>query len=266
MRRGLARSRAQAAALVRSGAVSVDGRASRKPAELVADTATVTLQTGAASPWVNRGAEKLAHALETWPLSVRGRRCLDIGASTGGFTDVLLAAGAERVVALDVGHGQLHPRLAADPRVTNVEGRSIRGCAPADLGGTFDAVVADLSFISLSLVVGTIATMLSPPAADHQPWVVMLVKPQFEVGRERLGKNGIVTNPTARADALRAVVAEATSAGLHVHGLERSPLTGAHGNVEYLLWVQSDRSARMDPDQVAERILELTTDDPEEAR
>jgi 23S rRNA (cytidine1920-2'-O)/16S rRNA (cytidine1409-2'-O)-methyltransferase len=232
----------------------------------VQEVAAIDIAAGARTPWVNRGAQKLAHAMTTWPLGVQGRRCLDVGASTGGFTQVLLSEGARQVVALDVGHGQLRPELAADPRVVNLEGRSIRGCRPADLGGTFDAIVADLSFISLGLVLPTLASLLAPATAAQAPWAVLLVKPQFEVGRERLGKNGIVTNPRARADALRTVIADAATAGLHLHGLERSPLTGSHGNVEYLLWVQSDPSARMDPEHVEARIVDHSMDDPEEAR
>lgn len=230
-----------------------------KSAFTVTSTDELWVDSGLVSPWVNRGADKLAHALTTWSLPVAGRRCLDIGASTGGFTQVLLAQGAGHVVALDVGHGQLHPEVAGDERVTNREGTSIRDVGPDDLGAPFDVIVADVSFISLRLVVAPIARLLA-----EQGWCVLLVKPQFEVGRERLGKNGVVVRASHRADALTAVVAAADGVGLTAYGLIESPLTGTHGNREYLLWVQSDPSGKMGEEVWRDRIETLTADRPRE--
>lgn len=243
--------------MIREGAVTVGGAQVRRPA-LVVDPATeLHVDPARLTRYVNRGAEKLAHALATWHLPVAGARCLDVGASTGGFTQVLLEAGAEHVVALDVGHGQLHPDVAADPRVDNREGTSIRDLATGDLGDRFDVVVADLSFISLRLVLGRLAEQLRPSG-----WCVVLVKPQFEVGRERLARTGVVTSAHQRAEVLTAVVAAAADAGLTAYGIVRSPLTGTQGNVEYLLWLQSDPSGRMGPDEVAKTVAEVAQDRP----
>ena len=195
-------------------------------------------------------------AFDAWAargLSADGRRCLDVGASTGGFTQVLLSRGAAHVVALDVGHDQLVPELRAHPRVTERSGTSIRDVTVEDLGGTFELVVGDLSFISLTLVLAPIAA-LAAPGAD----VVLLVKPQFEVGRGRLSKNGIVTDPRHRRQALTDVLAAAEAAGLGVNGLERSPISGGEGNTEYLLWAKSGVSGTMDPDALSAAVRGLS--------
>lgn len=210
--------------------------------------------------WVGRAAHKLEHAFTSWEargLTAEGRHCLDVGASTGGFTQVLLARGATDVVALDVGHGQLVAEIRDDPRVTERSGTSIRDVTPGDLGGTFDLVVGDLSFISLTLVLAPIAA-LAAPGAD----VVVLVKPQFEVGRGRLSKNGIVTDPRHRRQALTDVLAAATEAGLGVNGLERSPISGGEGNTEYLLWARSGVSGTMDPDALTAAVRGLSKGGP----
>lgn len=207
------------------------------------------------SPWVNRGAEKLQHALDEWGVPVAGRRALDVGASTGGFTQVLLQAGARHVTALDVGHGQLHPILRRDPRVENREGASIRDLDPDSVHG-IGVVVADLSFISLRLVLPVMRAVLEPDGD-----MVLLVKPQFEVGRERLGKHGVVTSPDHRAQAIRDVIAAARDLGLHVHGLIRSPVRGTHGNREYLLWLRPEASGRMDPATIADLATATTRDE-----
>lgn len=205
---------------------------------------------------MGRAAYKLEHAFDAWAargLSADGRRCLDVGASTGGFTQVLLSRGAAHVVALDVGHDQLVPELRAHPRVTERSGTSIRDVTVEDLGGTFELVVGDLSFISLTLVLAPIAA-LAAPGAD----VVLLVKPQFEVGRGRLSKNGIVTDPRHRRQALTDVLAAAEAAGLGVNGLERSPISGGEGNTEYLLWAKSGVSGTMDPDALSAAVRGLS--------
>ncbi|KGN36117.1 hypothetical protein N803_09465 [Knoellia subterranea KCTC 19937] len=257
MRRGLARSRGEARELIEAGAVSVNGRAARKPAS-PADEATVVEVTSDGPRWVGRAAHKLDHAFSTWSqagLSAEGRECLDVGASTGGFTQVLLAQGARHVVALDVGHDQLVAELREDVRVTERSGTSIRDVTREDLG-TFDVIVGDLSFISLRLVLAPVAA-LARPGAD----VVLLVKPQFEVGRGRLSKNGIVTDPRHRRQALTDVLSTADEVGLGIHGLTRSPIHGGEGNTEYLLWARSGISGTMDPSAVASAIRDLSQEE-----
>jgi len=254
VRRGLARSRGEARELVEAGLVTLDGRVARKPAS-AADVSSVLEVSQDHPRWVGRAAHKLDHALRTWSalgLTAAERDCLDVGASTGGFTQVLLAHGARHVVALDVGRDQLVAELRQDPRVTERSGTSVRDVGPEDLG-TFDVVVADLSFISLTLVLEPIAR-LSKPGAD----VVVLVKPQFEVGRGRLSKSGIVTDPRYRRQALKDVVDAAGKAGLGIHGVIRSPIHGGEGNTEYLLWARSGVSGTMDHDAVNAAVRELS--------
>ncbi len=233
VRRRLARSRAQARDLVQGGRVSVAGRLVTKPSYAVPPGAVVDVRDGGPS-WVSRSAVKLVGALALFGphgLSAQGLRCADLGASTGGFTEVLLHEGAEHVVAVDVGHGQLVPALARDPRVTELSGRTVRGLTAEQIGGPVDLVVADLSFISLTLVLPEIAGLMAPTGD-----ALLLVKPQFEVGRGRLGKNGLVRRPADRASAVTEVARVAVAVGLTPLGLARSPLTGSTGNVEYLLW------------------------------
>ena len=251
VRRGLARSRTTAAEVISRGLVSVDGQVVRRPARDVEPAEDIDL-FGPGGPWVGRAAYKLLGALDAFAsqgLSVEGRRCLDIGASTGGFTQVLLHHGASLVVALDVGHDQLAPQLASNPRVVERSRINIRDVASEDLGGPFDVVVADLSFISLRLVLGTVADLV---AADGD--VIALIKPQFEVGRARLGKGGIVRDQVARIEAIRGVVDTAASLGLRLAGLLASPLTGSTGNQEYLGW-WSAHSALGPSDVDIERVV-----------
>lgn len=192
--------------------------------------------------WVGRAAYKLLGALDSFEprgLTVAGRRCLDVGASTGGFTQVLLRHHAAHVTALDVGHGQLVPDLATDPRVAERSGTSIRDLTPEDLGGRYDLVVVDLSFISLRLVFPTLAALIDPRGD-----LVVLIKPQFEVGKERLGKGGVVRSDPHRRDALLAVLRAAADVGLQLRGLITSPIQGSAGNREYLGWWTPGRSHR----------------------
>lgn len=252
---GLARSRGQAQDLIRSGRVKVAGNVVDKASYAVPRGADVAVDRPE-HDWVGRGAEKLRHAFAEWALeglTATGRRCLDVGASTGGFTQVLLRAGAAHVTALDVGHGQLSAEIAADDRVTDLPGRNIRDVGPEDLGPAFDLVVADLSFISLTTVLPVMGALL----ASHGDMVV-LVKPQFEVGRERLGKGGLVRRSRDRAAAIQGVVDTAEQAGLGVKGLTRSVVTGTHGNVEYLLWLTAAGSGMMNPPEITVRIEQLT--------
>lgn len=239
-----------------SGLVTVDGVPATKPSSPVTDTEVLVVEHDGPR-WVGRAAHKLDAALQAWGpvgLRVRGRRCVDVGASTGGFTQVLLAAGAHHVAAVDVGHGQLAPEVAGDPRVTEHSGTTVRGLDPQALGGPADLVVADLSFISLTLVMADLAGLMGRDAD-----LVVLVKPQFEVGRGRLNRQGLVTDPRDRTAALQRVVDAVTDAGLHVHGIRTSPITGTTGNVEYLLWARSVPSDTMSPDRVRDTVREITS-------
>jgi len=291
VRRGLARSREQAADAISSGRVLVAGIPATKAATVVDGTTSIALAQGDDPGWASRGAHKLlggfaafgvpspeglpadrdeteAAAVDHQPvgeqpvgeqpegessgektvatghvagdgrrraLTVAGRRCLDVGASTGGFTDVLLRHGAASVVAVDVGYGQLLWRLRSDPRVRVLDRVNVRALTPDEIGEPVDLVVGDLSFISLTLVLPALRTCAAPDAD-----FVLLVKPQFEVGRERLGAGGVVRDPALHAEAVRDVAAAAAGLGLGVRGVTASPLPGPAGNVEYLLWLAAD--------------------------
>ncbi|GGL43823.1 TlyA family RNA methyltransferase [Planomonospora parontospora] len=242
VRRRLARSREQAAQLIEAGRVTVGGRTAAKPATQV-DTASAIVVTEAEEgpDYVSRGAHKLVGALEAFGpagLSVRGRRCLDAGASTGGFTDVLLREGAAHVLAVDVGYGQLAWSLRTDERVTVMERVNVRDLTPEMVGEAPTLVVGDLSFISLRLVLPALAACAAPEAD-----FAMLVKPQFEVGRERVGAGGVVRDPVLRAQAVRDVAAAARALGLVVRGVTASPLPGPSGNVEYVIWLGKGEGA-----------------------
>lgn len=247
----MARTRSQAAQLIRAGRVLLDEVVVTRASAPVSDGQEVSLRAAVHDEtswivrgWVGRGSLKLDHALTVWEpegLLVRDRRCLDVGASTGGFTQVLLERGADHVVALDVGRDQLDPRVAVDPRVTERSGTNVRDVDPHEVGGPFDVVVADLSFISLTLVLPALQA-LSSPGAD----LVLLVKPQFEVGRERLGRDGLVRRVQDRYDVLEALDGSARAAGLAPVDLHRSPVVGGTGNVEYLWWLRRCPDGMMD--------------------
>lgn len=230
MRRGLATTRAEAQRLINDGLVTVGGAPAAKPATQVAPDQPVAV-ADAGQAWASRGGHKLAGALEVLGVDVAGRRCLDAGASTGGFTDVLLDRGAAAVIAVDVGYGQLAWRLRTDPRVVVRDRTNVRHLAPGDLPGPPpDVVVADLSFISLRLVLPALAAV-ADVAADH----VLLVKPQFEAGAGGVGKGGVVRDPAVWAAALRGVAAAGATEGLGVAGGTVSPLPGPSGNIEFFL-------------------------------
>jgi len=236
VRRGLARSREHAVALIADGRVTVGGQAATKPATGVEAGAPVVVRTDPDQPsWVSRGAHKLLGALEAFPVDVQGRRALDAGASTGGFTQVLLGRGAREVVAVDVGYGELAWALRTDERVVVHERTNVRELTPEAIGGPVDLVVADLSFISLRLVLPAI-TACAEPGADLLP----MVKPQFEVGRDRLGAGGVVRDLTHRADAVATVAQAAADLGWGTAGVVASPLPGPAGNVEFFLWLRRD--------------------------
>ncbi|WP_369372128.1 TlyA family RNA methyltransferase [Promicromonospora sp. Populi] len=239
VRRGLARSRRHAAELVASGRVAVAGRVVAKPSSAVSDGEEVSVAPGPdpEHEFASRAALKLAGALDALarvpggPV-VEGAFCADLGASTGGFTDVLLRRGAAHVIAVDVGHDQLVPALRGDDRVTVVEGFNVRDLTPGDLARLPDLVVADLSFISLTVVLPAVAGVLRPGAQ-----ALLMVKPQFEVGRERLGSGGVVRDSALHAEAVTTVVRAAERLGLRVRAVVPSPLPGPSGNREFFVWL-----------------------------
>jgi 23S rRNA (cytidine1920-2'-O)/16S rRNA (cytidine1409-2'-O)-methyltransferase len=251
VRRNLARSRDHGAELIAAGRVTVNGQRAVKPATAVTVDADVVVRDDPDRPdYVSRGGHKLAGALAAFTprgLVVAGRRCLDAGASTGGFTDVLLRAGAAEVVAVDVGYGQLAWSLQSDDRVVVHDRTNIRDLTPQTVGGLVDLVVGDLSFISLRLVLDALIG-LTRPEGD----LVLMVKPQFEVGKERLGKGGVVREPALRVDAVVQVAAEAAARGWGAVGVATSPLPGPAGNVEFFLWLRHGAPTVTETDIAAE--------------
>ena len=262
VRRGLARSREQAGDLVAAGLVAVAGQRASKPATQVARDAPITVTETDEPGYVSRGGHKLAGALAVFggfrgvappgqhsaDLVVEGRNALDAGASTGGFTDVLLRAGAAHVVAADVGYGQLAWSLRTDPRVTVMDRVNVRALGPVT--PVPDLVVADLSFISLTLVLPALVTAATPEAD-----FVLLVKPQFEVGKGRVGAGGVVRDTTDRSASIQKVAGAAAGLGLGVQGITASPLPGPAGNVEYFLWLRRD-APPLDEERLARAIEE----------
>ncbi|WP_068025116.1 TlyA family RNA methyltransferase [Nocardia mexicana] len=239
VRRGLARSREHAVELIGAGRVLINGTVASKPATAVElGTPLLVRDEPDEVQWASRGAHKLLGALEAFEphgVTVAGKRCLDAGASTGGFTDVLLSRGAREVVAADVGYGQLVWRLRSDDRVRVHDRTNVRALTPDVIGGTVELVVADLSFISLGLVLPAL-TQCCAPGADLLP----MVKPQFEVGKQRVGSGGVVRDPALRAEAVREVAGAAAALGLRPRGVVASPLPGPSGNVEYFLWLRKE--------------------------
>jgi 23S rRNA (cytidine1920-2'-O)/16S rRNA (cytidine1409-2'-O)-methyltransferase len=227
--RGVAPSRERARALILAGQVKVDGLIVSKAGAAVGEQAQVEL-VAPDHPYVGRGGVKLAHALDVFAVVVAGRRALDVGASTGGFTDVLLQRGATSVIALDVGRGQLDWRLRTDPRVVVRERVNARALTDRDVPHAVDLVTIDVSFISLRLIFPALPPFLAPDAD-----IVALVKPQFEAGRDEVGKHGLVTDPDVHDAVIARVTAEAAAGGLSRVGMTPSPITGATGNQEFFL-------------------------------
>jgi 23S rRNA (cytidine1920-2'-O)/16S rRNA (cytidine1409-2'-O)-methyltransferase len=256
VRRGLATSRAEAAMAVGSGRVLVGGRPASKPGAMVAGADPIAF-TGPARRFVSRGGEKLDAALDRFSIDVTGRRALDAGASTGGFTDCLLSRGAAAVVAVDVGYGQLDWGLRNDPRVTVLERTNARSLEPGMLPFRPDLVTADLSFISLELVVPALARC----AADEADFV-LLVKPQFEAGREAVSAGGVVRSRDDRRAAVEQVAAACRDAGLAVRGVTGSPLLGPAGNAELFLWAAARGEEIPDVAAALERALDEAGDAP----
>ncbi|WP_217184392.1 TlyA family RNA methyltransferase [Streptomyces sp. AC495_CC817] len=251
--RGLARSRSHAATLIADGLVSVDGRPVVKASTPVDESSELTV--AGADHYVGRAAHKLIAALDGFAIPVDGRLALDMGASTGGFTQVLRERGARRVLAVDVGHGQLAPSIAEDPGVVLVEGYNVRHMTSENLAAATgeqprpDLIVGDLSFISLELVLPAVAGVAADPSD-----IVLLVKPQFEVGRTAV-RGGLVTDPATRADAVSRTVWSAWDAGFGMLGILPSPILGTHGNTEYLVHLAPGRGS--DPSEWSDRINTL---------
>ncbi len=254
VRRGLARSREHAQRLISEGRVAVAGASATKAATQVDDAAALVVGPGETGPdYVSRGAHKLLGALERFDPEgtlVRGRVVLDAGASTGGFTDVLLRRGAAHVFAVDVGYGQLAWSLRSDERVTAMDRTNIRGLTVADLPQRPGLIVADLSFISLRLVLPVLADLAAPDAD-----LLLMVKPQFEVGREALGSGGVVRDPQLREEAVHGIAVAAWDAGLGTAGVVASPLPGPRGNVEYFLHLRAG-AGPVDPAEVRRAVEE----------
>ncbi|WP_407553834.1 TlyA family RNA methyltransferase [Streptomyces sp. Pv4-95] len=255
VRRKLARSREHASQLIAAGRVTVGGATATKSATQVETSAAVVVREDEGDPdYVSRGGHKLAGAFAAFVpqgLKIEGRRALDAGASTGGFTDVLLRAGAGHVVAVDVGYGQLAWSLQSDDRVSVKDRTNVRELTLEQIDSTpVDLVVGDLSFIPLGLVLPALVGCAAPDAD-----LVLMVKPQFEVGKERLGSGGVVRSAELRAGAVRAVAGRAAELGLGILGVTASPLPGPSGNVEYFLWLRAGAPA-LDPADVDRAVAE----------
>jgi 23S rRNA (cytidine1920-2'-O)/16S rRNA (cytidine1409-2'-O)-methyltransferase len=220
--------------LIGAGRVRIDGMPASKPATAVSVDANLTVIESDERSWVSRGAHKLIGALDAFGLSIEGRRCLDAGASTGGFTEVLLDRGAAEVVAADVGYGQLAWSLRSDPRVQVLERTNVRDLTPEAIGGQVELIVADLSFISLATVLPALTA-----CATRDADIVPMVKPQFEVGKDRVGAGGVVSDPELRIDAVCTVARRAADLQWHAVDVTASPLPGPSGNVEYFLWLRA---------------------------
>jgi len=247
--RGLVESREQAARLILAGEVLVDGKRVSKAGALVARDAGVELQ--GRSPFVSRGGEKLAHALDAFQMKVAGRVCLDVGASTGGFTDCLLQRGAARVYAVDVGVGQLDAKLRKDPRVVVMEKTNARALDPRIFGEQPTLAVIDVAFISLEKVLPSVFGVLAPRGE-----VIALVKPQFEVGREAVGKGGVVRDPALHRQAVARLARYAVLRGWHVLGVTASPLRGPKGNREFFLHCSSHGRTVSDLESMIDKCVE----------
>jgi len=239
--RGLAASRERARGLIMAGQVRVDGQVVSKPGTGVKAAAAIELDVPD-HPYVGRGGVKLAHALDDFNIDPSGKRALDVGASTGGFTDVLLQRGAESVIALDVGRGQLDWKLRTDPRVLVRDGVNARRLTADDVPHVVDLVVIDVSFISLAHIFPSL-----PPFLTASADVVALVKPQFEAGRDEVGKHGLVTDPAVHDAVIAAATAQADAAGFTRVGMTPSAITGATGNQEFFLHLRRSSSVRLQP-------------------
>lgn len=244
VRRKLVGSRTEAQRAIEAGLVRVGTNTEPKASTMVAPEESLHL-AGQPEPFVSRAGRKLDAALGVFPIETSGKRAIDLGASTGGFTDCLLKRGAAHVVAVDVGYGQMHWQIRNDGRVTVIERTNIRTASPAVLGAPFDLVVGDLSFISLAMLAPQIALL----GSRDTDWI-LLIKPQFEAGRDAVGKAGIVRDPDVRIATIRSVADAFARHGLEMHGVTPSPITGTTGNVEYVAWFR-----RGEPENSAEELI-----------
>ena len=240
--RGMTESRERAKTSVMAGLVYVNGQKETKPGTFVPEDAKIELR-GEQLRYVSRGGLKLEKALRVFPVDTKDKICIDCGASTGGFTDVLLQNGAARVYAVDVGYGQLAWSLRRDERVVCMERTNIRYVTPEQIGEPLDLAVADLSFISLRLVLGAIRELLKPNGQ-----MICLVKPQFEAGKEKVGKKGVVRDPTVHREVLEEFLRYSSMAGFGLKGLDYSPIRGPEGNIEYLAWLEKGVGSIPAPD------------------
>ncbi|MCD8103906.1 MAG: TlyA family RNA methyltransferase [Lachnospiraceae bacterium] len=251
--RGLAPSREKAKALIMAGEVLVAGQREDKAGTMVDDTAEITIKSGKLR-YVSRGGLKLEKAMQVfWGISPDGKICMDVGASTGGFTDCMLQNGARQVYAIDVGHGQLDWGLRNDPRVICMERTNIRYVQPQDIGEPPSFVSIDVSFISLTKVLGPVRELM-PPMGD----IVCLIKPQFEAGREKVGKKGVVRDPKVHEEVIRKVITYASEMELSARALTYSPVKGPEGNIEYLVWLAKDSNVIEKPAAVDDGKIQTT--------
>ena len=248
--RGLASGRDRAKAVIMAGQVFVDGQRADKPGQPVNETSRIEVR-GDMMPFVSRGGLKLQKAMETFGLELRGAVCADIGASTGGFTDCMLQKGARKVYAIDVGYGQLAWKLRTDPRVVNLERTNIRYVTEEQVPEALDFLSVDVSFISLGLVLPVARRLLKTKCK-----AICLVKPQFEAGREKVGKKGVVREPAVHEEVIRRVLEAAVSLGFAPLGLTYSPVKGPEGNIEYLLLLQKDGEASALGEEDPARVVE----------
>ena len=250
--KGLAESRERAKAYIMAGSVYVNGQKETKPGTSVAEDAAVEMR-GETLPYVSRGGWKLEKALRVFPIDVKDAVCIDCGASTGGFTDVLLQSGAAKVYAVDVGYGQLAWKLRTDERVVNMERTNIRSVTPDQLGEPIEFFSVDVSFISLHHIFPVAQAITTSDAMG-----VCLVKPQFEAGREKVGKNGVVRDPATHCEVLHNAMGYAAANGFAVRGLDFSPVKGPEGNIEYLMFVQKSAEPAVLDDSVAKQVVEAS--------
>ncbi len=243
--RGLAGSREKAKALIMAGQVYVDGQKEDKAGTMFRQEAVIEIR-GNTLPYVSRGGLKLEKAMQVFPLDLKERICMDVGASTGGFTDCMLQNGAKKVYSVDVGHGQLDWGLRNDPRVVCMEKTNIRYLTPDQIQEKPSFVSIDVSFISLTKVLGPVRELM-----EEQGQIVSLIKPQFEAGREKVGKKGVVRDPAVHREVIEKVMEFARSLGLLCRGLDFSPVKGPEGNIEYLLWMEKGWNTKEAPADIS---------------
>lgn len=250
--KGLAQSRERAKALIMAGQVFIDNQKFDKAGEMVSDEAEIEVR-GETLKYVSRGGLKLEGAMKAFPISLEGKTTMDIGASTGGFTDCMLQNGAVKVYAVDVGYGQLAWKLRTDERVVNMERTNIRYVTKEQVSEMIDFASIDVSFISLKLVLPVAKELLSPEGE-----IAALIKPQFEAGREQVGKKGVVRDINVHKEVIRRVIGYIKELGMYASGLYYSPIKGPEGNIEYLVWITKQEKQTSVTDEMIDEIAELS--------